>query len=99
VREAAIEKYLKQQVKKAGGASYKFTSPGRRGVPDQLALWKSDKNPVTMVDFIELKAKIGKLSPSQKREHARLRDMGIHVFTLDSKFAVDMYILHTAKWL
>ena len=33
--ENKIEKWLNEQVRKLGGKSYKFTSPGNPGVPDR----------------------------------------------------------------
>jgi hypothetical protein len=36
VREKVIENYLCEEAKKIGGLCYKFTSPGRRGVPDRI---------------------------------------------------------------
>ena len=36
--EKSVEKYLRQQVKKAGGLALKFVSPGFTGVPDRIIL-------------------------------------------------------------
>lgn len=38
IRESGVEKELVARVQGAGGEAYKFTSPGRRGVPDRLVL-------------------------------------------------------------
>lgn len=38
MRERAIETYLSERVRQAGGRAYKWSSPGRRGVPDRLVL-------------------------------------------------------------
>lgn len=34
--EKETEKYLRDEIKKMGGAAYKFVSPGNAGVPDRL---------------------------------------------------------------
>lgn len=39
MRESKIEAHLRREVTKAGGKVYKFTSPGRRNVPDRLVIW------------------------------------------------------------
>lgn len=51
VREEVIERHLVNEVKKAGGIAYKFTSPGRRGVPDRIVLLPNGK-----IIFVECKA-------------------------------------------
>lgn len=51
VREDVIERHLVNEVKKAGGIAYKFTSPGRRGVPDRIVLLPNGK-----IIFVECKA-------------------------------------------
>ena len=37
--EKDIENYLRKEVIKAGGTSYKFVSPGVVGVPDRIVLF------------------------------------------------------------
>ncbi|MEQ4654734.1 VRR-NUC domain-containing protein [Providencia rettgeri] len=80
VREDVIEKYLVNEVKKAGGIAYKFISPGRRGVPDRIVLLPNGK-----IIFVECKAPGEKPRPDQLREHARLFALGFHVVVLDRK--------------
>ncbi|HDM8259689.1 PDDEXK family nuclease [Proteus mirabilis] len=80
VREDVIERNLVNEVKKAGGITYKFTSPGRRGVPDRIVLLPHGK-----IIFVECKAPGEKPRPEQLREHARLFALGFHVVVLDSK--------------
>lgn len=87
MRESAIEAYLVREVAKRGGIAEKFSSPGRRHVPDRLVLW-----PERMPHFIELKAPGKNPTPGQLRDHARRRAMGLIVRVLDSIEAVDKYL-------
>lgn len=82
--EKSVEKYLRQQVKKAGGRALKFVSPGFTGVPDRIVLM-----PGARVYFAETKD-LGKTpKPRQKRVHKLLRGLGFLVFVPDSYTAVD----------
>jgi hypothetical protein len=87
MRERDVEQYLVRRVKEAGGIAYKFTSPGRRSVPDRIVLW-----PHGDMEFVELKAPGQKPTPLQAREHEKLRKLGYLVSVLDSIDAV-------RKWL
>ena len=62
-----------------GGIAYKFTSPGRRGVPDRLIVLP-DLAPI----FVEFKAPKKKPTSQQVREHKRLRDLGCTVLIIDN---------------
>lgn len=86
VRESDIEAYLDRCVRRAGGITRKFVSPGRVGVPDRIVLYRG------YVEFIELKAPGGRLTPSQVREHRVLRENGALVGTLASRADVDAYV-------
>ncbi|AVE48201.1 PDDEXK family nuclease [Serratia marcescens] len=79
-RESTIERHLVAQVKAAGGTAYKFTSPGRRSVPDRLVLLPGGR-----AVFVECKAPGEQPRPDQVREHNRLRALGFDVVVLDSK--------------
>jgi hypothetical protein len=59
--EKEIEKYFIWIVERMGGKTWKFTSPGRRGVADRIACL-----PDGTTWFVELKTKGGRLSPLQK---------------------------------
>jgi hypothetical protein len=61
VRESEVERHFKWAVARMGGKTYKFTSPGRRGVSDQIAIL-----PDGTTWFVELKTKGGRLSPLQE---------------------------------
>ena len=78
-KEAVIEQYLVRKVKERNGIAYKFTSPGRRGVPDRLVVLPN------MILFVECKAEGGKLTLGQIKEHERLQARGMTVATVYSK--------------
>lgn len=80
IRESTIENNLVKKVKAAGGIAYKFTSPGRKAVPDRLVLLPGGR-----VVFVECKAPGEAPRPDQLREHNRLRALGFSVVLLDSK--------------
>ena len=86
--EKAIERYLVQEVNKLGGLCLKFSSPGRRNVPDRIVLW-----PGGFADFVECKSTTGKCTKGQLREHERLRVLGFSVEVVNSAFDVDQYCL------
>lgn len=105
--EKSVEGYLCREVKKLGGTAEKFTSPGRRSVPDRLVLMPSriadtggehpwgesiDMPIPAQCIFVELKAPGKKATPAQRRDHGRRRAMGFRVEVLDSKEAVDEFI-------
>lgn len=93
VRERDIEAYLVRRVKDEGGLAYKFTSPGRRSVPDRIVMF-----PGGIVRFVELKAPGQKPTPLQAREHEKLRALGFYVAVLDSKEAVDKWMWQIAAF-
>ena len=59
--ERNVEKHFIWTVERMGGITYKFTSPGRKGVADRIACL-----PDGSTWFVELKTKGGRLSPLQK---------------------------------
>lgn len=76
MREADLEKRIKQRIEKTGGLCLKFTSPGFTGVPDRIALLPGGR-----CLFIEVKrpgAKDG-MSPRQKRVACLLKGLGFDV--------------------
>ncbi|MDA5386968.1 VRR-NUC domain-containing protein [Loigolactobacillus backii] len=77
--ERDVESYLKQQVKKAGGLSYKFVSPGQRGVPDQLIIYQGQ------VFFAEVKKSDGALRATQKVQIRKMQQHGASVFVIWSR--------------
>jgi len=69
--ENTIEKGLIRECKKLKWLCYKFTSPGRRSVPDRLVV-KTDGQ----IFFVELKAPGKKETKNQLREQKKLKDQG-----------------------
>lgn len=86
IREAKVEKYLDSEVKKLGGITRKWVSPGRDGVPDRIVIVRGQ------VYFVEIKTVNGKESSVQVREHQRLREHGAMVYTLFGDEQVDRFI-------
>jgi hypothetical protein len=86
--ESELEKKVCDYAKSKGAEVYKFTSPGRRGVPDRILLFRS------MAVFIEFKAPNGKLSIKQEREIQKMKDLGQLVFVVDDE-AKGKYIIDT----
>ena len=77
--EKDVEAALVRRVKALGGLCEKFTSPGRRSVPDRI---------VTMPDgqiiFVELKRPGGKPTDAQLKDHANRRELGCDVRVIDN---------------
>jgi hypothetical protein len=92
MRESTVEKYLHDQVTRAGGTTRKFKSPGRANVPDRIVIW-----PTGRVHFVELKAPGEGLRPGQEREVDRLADAGAFVFVFDAKRMIDDYVRANKK--
>lgn len=79
VDERDVEKYLKQQVEKAGGICWKFVSPGNAGVPDRLVILPGK------IFFVELKAPKKEARKLQEARAVQLKALGIDVYLLDTK--------------
>ncbi|EPY07440.1 VRR-NUC domain-containing protein [Paenibacillus alvei TS-15] len=84
MRERDIEKYLREQVKAAGGKAYKWNSPGNSGVPDRIVIM-----PGNCITFVELKAPGKQPTKLQLVQHKRLREMDCDVRVIDSIEQVD----------
>ena len=85
--EKDVESYLRGRVKAAGGVAYKWVSPGNNGVPDRVVCLPGGR-----IYLVETKAAGKTPRPSQKNQHRRLHAMGIPVWVLDSKAAVDGFL-------
>ena len=84
--EKEIEKKFVEGIKRAGGISYKFTSPARRSVPDRLIIIKG------RVIFVELKTIKGKLTDKQSAEIDKLKSAGAEVYVLYGIIGVESFI-------
>lgn len=78
VRESLVERNLVDAVEERGGVAYKFSSPGRRNVPDRLVII-----PGVAPFFVECKAPGQKPTAGQQREIMRLARLGQAVYVLD----------------
>ena len=77
--EKDIENALVRRVKTLGGMCEKFTSPGRRSVPDRIITLPNGK-----IVFVEVK-NVGKTPTAlQLRDHERRRDLGCDVRVIDN---------------
>ena len=83
--ERDIEKALVKRVGDLGGLCEKFTSPGRRNVPDRLITLHNK------IIFVELKAPGEKVRGGQERDHERRRALGCDVRVIDNMEAVNAF--------
>ena len=86
MRERDIENALKLRVKALGGMSEKFTSPGKRSVPDQLVTLPDNR-----IIFVECKAPGKRPTRKQHADHARRRALGCDVRVIDSLEQVEVF--------
>lgn len=87
MKESTIENYLCTQVRtKLQGIPYKFTSPGRRSVPDRLCVVEN------YCFFVECKAPRKFLTDAQLRERQRLQDKDQWIYMVNSKHQIDVII-------
>lgn len=89
IRERDVEERLVAAASHVGGIAYKFTSPGRRNVPDRLVVL-----PKVVPFFVECKAPGCKPTAAQQREHERLRALGATVFVIDGLLDGTQVIQH-----
>lgn len=85
--ERDVEAYLKKQIKIRGGRSWKWTSPGVRGVPDQLITL-----PNGQVVFVEVKDDKGRLRPDQQLVIRWLKEFNQEVYIVHGKHEVDVLV-------
>ena len=86
--EKTVEAALVKRVKELGGIAYKWTSPGRTGVPDRIVMIPGGK-----IIFVELKSPTGKLTVRQEREHDTIRALGFDVIVINSVEAARAFTL------
>lgn len=86
MRESLLEKKLCDRIKALGGFAEKFTSPGRRSVPDRIVML-----PGGVIIFVELKRPGAKPTESQKIDHERRRKLGFKVIVIDSFYSLDLH--------
>lgn len=86
MREKAIEQALIKKVQSLNGLCEKFTSPGKRSVPDRIVTL-----PKGRVIFVELKAPGKEPTVLQRRDHAKRRMLGCDVRVISSIEEVDAF--------
>jgi len=77
--ESDVENALVRRVKDMGGLCEKFTSPGRRNVPDRIVTM-----PGGQIIFVELKRPGANPTKTQLRDHQRRRALGCDVRVIDN---------------
>lgn len=88
MKESEVERYFVWAVQRAGGRTWKFTSPSNRGVADRIACL-----PDGSTWFVELKTKGGRLSELQKLHAADLVALNQNYACLWTKEQVDQWLL------
>ena len=86
--EKDIEKFLNDNIKKLGGRSYKFVSPGNSGVPDRIIFLPGGR-----IYFVELKTKKGRPSTLQKLQRRRFKKLGHEVHLLYGLEDVKVFLM------
>ena len=86
-REKQIEARIIKRAREHGGIAFKFTSPGRRAVPDRLLVVPCFA--FGLQPFVEAKRPGQVPTSSQEREHKRIRKAGGTVFVVDTYEKVD----------
>lgn len=85
-KESSIERYLYNECKKRGWLCEKFTSPGKRSVPDRIIT-----TPNRMY-FVELKAPGKKPTKLQAQDHKKRKILGFPVWVIDTKEKVNSLV-------
>ena len=83
IKENTIETYFVSLCVRQGWLCEKFTSPGKRGVPDRIVT----VGPKGFVCFVELKKPGEKPRPLQLLDHETRRRKGCLVLVADSKYS------------
>jgi hypothetical protein len=78
MRESKIESAVCKYASDKGWLTFKFTSPGGKGVPDRIFMNRG------LVFFVEFKAPGKKPSPLQENVLNKIRSCKIPVYVIDS---------------
>ena len=92
MKEKIVENHFVWAVERAGGKTYKFTSPGRKGVADRIACL-----PDGSTWFVELKTKGGRLSVLQKMFMSDMALLKQNYACLWTKEQIDLFITTLPK--
>lgn len=85
--EKDIEAWMTDQVKRLGGLSLKFVSPGNPGVPDRIYIFPGGR-----IYFVELKKELGRLSGVQKWQRERFQKMGCRFYVVKGMESAKRFI-------
>lgn len=99
MRERTIEAWIRKKIEARGGVFLKFTSPGRTGVPDRIAIFPDGR-----LVFVELKTETGKLTKVQAYVCKQLIDLKqtvciVHGMNGAKQFLEDMEDHSMASWI
>lgn len=99
MRERTIEAWIRKKIEARGGVFLKFTSPGRTGVPDRIAIFPDGR-----LVFVELKTETGKLTKVQAYVCKQLIDLKqtvciVHGMNGAKQFLEDMEDHSRASWI
>lgn len=84
ILEKDIENALVRRIKLLGGKCEKFTSPGRRSVPDRLVTLPGNR-----IVFVECKRPGAMPTAKQKKDHLEREALGCTVLVIDSLEGID----------
>jgi len=84
--EKVIEKALVKRVLVLGGLCEKFTSPGKRSVPDRIVTLPGNR-----IIFVEVKAPNKQPTTLQEKDHAKRRALGCDVRLINTLEQVDAF--------
>jgi hypothetical protein len=87
MKESEVERHFVWAVERAGGKTWKFTSPGRKGVADRIACL-----PDGQTWFVELKTKGGRLSLLQQLFAADMGFLQQNYVCLWNKEQIDAFV-------
>lgn len=92
--ESKAEREFTTHARERGCLHWKWTSPGRPGVPDRILIVPSAMRTVMRpaIRFIEWKKKGGTLKDRQKRRIKELRDAGCTVEVFDDLDVAKAYL-------
>lgn len=89
--EGKVESYLVDACRERGYVEFKFTAPGKRGVPDRLVIGNG------RTVFVELKSDVGNPSKIQEIVIGKMRKAGAEVCLCHTKAEVDLVLAAIAS--
>ena len=92
--EKEVEKKLIDGIRKLGGRTYKWVSPGNNGVPDRIAIMPGGR-----ILFCELKTTTGQVSKLQKLQISLLSQLGCDVRVIYGPDGVQDLLDRLTAWM